>query len=139
MFHDTFFQARKELIEARLAELEANKARTLLETVDDRERPRKTVCIGLRWDMFSKEDLCEVVDCLGGRALAVMCRILCEDYAGRTSGVPDLLAWNPRTGKAKFVEVKGYVVWLFSYLLARSPESRPGDQLRDGQRVSTSL
>ncbi|KZV88299.1 hypothetical protein EXIGLDRAFT_651295 [Exidia glandulosa HHB12029] len=118
MFHDTFFQARKELIESRLAELEANKARTLLETVDDRERPRKTVCIGLRWDMFSKEDLCEVVDCLGGRALAVMCRILCEDYAGRTSGVPDLLAWNPRTGKAKFVEVKG-----------------PGDQLRDGQRL----
>jgi Fanconi-associated nuclease 1 len=32
---------------------------------------------------------------------------LCEDYVGRTSGIPDLLAWDVSKKKAKFVEVKG--------------------------------
>lgn len=134
IFHDTFFQARKELIETRLAELEAGKARDILVAVDEKERPRKTVCIGLRWDMFSTDDMCDIVDCLGGKALSVMCRILCEDYAGRTSGVPDLLAWNPSTQKAKFVEVKGYVA-VARRIVPPAQSRRPGDQLRDNQRV----
>lgn len=47
-----------------------------------------------------------------------MCRLLCEDYANRGSGVPDLIVWNADEKKTMFVEVKG-----------------PGDQLRENQRV----
>ena len=47
---------------------------------------------------------------------------MCEDYAARTSGVPDLIVWrdsedaSQRT--AKFIEVKG-----------------PGDSLQENQKV----
>ncbi|EJD53099.1 hypothetical protein AURDEDRAFT_148954, partial [Auricularia subglabra TFB-10046 SS5] len=74
IFHDTFFQSRRDAIEQRLEELEAGRGREILEAVDDRERPRQTVCIGMRWDKFSKEDLGDIVDCLGGKALSIICR-----------------------------------------------------------------
>lgn len=48
----------------------------------------------------------------------MICRLLCEDYAGRRSGGPDLLVWNADTGGCKFVEVKG-----------------PGDNLQENQKV----
>ena len=53
-------------------------------------------------------------------ALAVICRLMCEDYAGRTGGVPDLIVWNEEEHWAKFVEVKG-----------------PGDSLQENQKVRT--
>jgi fanconi-associated nuclease 1 len=46
----------------------------------------------------------------------VICRLLCEDYSGRGSGVPDLIVWNDH--ECKFVEVKG-----------------PGDSLQENQKV----
>lgn len=49
-----------------------------------------------------------------------MCRLLCEDYANRGSGVPDLIVWKTDERKSMFVEVKG-----------------PGDNLRENQRVSS--
>ncbi|WP_369292955.1 VRR-NUC domain-containing protein, partial [Alkalibacillus haloalkaliphilus] len=42
----------------------------------------------------------------------------CEDYAGRSSGVPDLIVWNAAKGQCKFVEVKG-----------------PGDTASENQKV----
>ncbi|KAH7107558.1 VRR-NUC domain-containing protein [Auriculariales sp. MPI-PUGE-AT-0066] len=118
IFHDTFYASRRDLIEERLKRISSGGGRALIEEVDGRERERQSVCIGMRWDKFSRHDIVEIGDCLGGPALAVMCRILCEDYAERVSGVPDLLAWDPSKNKAKFIEVKG-----------------PGDQLRDNQRM----
>ncbi|KZT69817.1 hypothetical protein DAEQUDRAFT_668816, partial [Daedalea quercina L-15889] len=55
---------------------------------------------------------------LGGVALAVICRLMCEDYSGRTGGVPDLIIWNGEAQECKFVEVKG-----------------PGDRLQENQKV----
>ena len=49
----------------------------------------------------------------------MICRLFCEDYAGRASGVPDLLIWRISDKSAKFVEVKG-----------------PGDSLSENQKVS---
>lgn len=57
--------------------------------------------------------------CLGGKALSVICRLLCEDYAGHRSGGPDLFVWNVDTGDCKFAEVKG-----------------PGDNLQENQKVA---
>jgi Fanconi-associated nuclease 1 len=54
--------------------------------------------------------------------LACLCRVLCEDYAQRGSGVPDLFIWNYGEKHCKFVEVKG-----------------PGDRLQENQKVRISL
>ena len=51
---------------------------------------------------------------------------MCEDYAARTSGVPDLIVWrdseDPAEREAKFVEVKG-----------------PGDSLQENQKVCSPI
>ena len=54
--------------------------------------------------------------------MSIICRVMAEDYSQRSSGVPDLLVWNVRAGKAKFVEVKG-----------------PGDTLMETQKVDSFL
>lgn len=62
------------------------------------------------------------LQCLGGKSLALICRIICEDYTHRSSGVPDLLLWRMSDSSAKFVEVKG-----------------PGDTLMENQKVRCSM
>jgi len=62
--------------------------------------------------------LVEIVECLGGESLAMICQLFCEDYAGRSSGVPDLIVWNVTKRICKFVEVKG-----------------PGDTLQENQKL----
>lgn len=62
------------------------------------------------------------MQCFKGEALACLCRVLCEDYAQRGSGVPDLIIWNYAEKHCKFVEVKG-----------------PGDRLQENQKVRVSL
>ena len=56
--------------------------------------------------------------CLGGETLSIICRLFCEDYEGRRSGVPDLVVWNAELRICKFVEVKG-----------------PGDRPQENQKV----
>ncbi|CCO26406.1 Fanconi-associated nuclease 1 homolog [Rhizoctonia solani AG-1 IB] len=119
--HDSFFSSREELINARLEELNNNigSARQIVHSVYSREREREPWCVGVRWDLFENEnDLMEVIECLGGPALAAICRLLAEEYGSRGGGVPDLFVWNTAEKTCKFVEVKG-----------------PGDNLSETQRV----
>ncbi|KAG9128348.1 hypothetical protein FRC07_000461 [Ceratobasidium sp. 392] len=120
LFHDSFVSAREDSINARLSELvnDQSAARRIVEAVDERERENETWCIGVRWEQFGREDLLEIVDCLGGRALTTICRLLAEEYANRGGGVPDLFIWNHSEKTCKFVEVKG-----------------PGDNLSATQKV----
>lgn len=118
IFEDTFYHAREELIEKRLDEISGNNARQIIQNVDDEHRERGTWCLGVRWDLFPKEDLLEIAECFKGEALACLCRVLCEDYAQRGSGVPDLFIWNYAEKLCKFVEVKG-----------------PGDRLQENQKL----
>ncbi|KAI0333539.1 hypothetical protein GY45DRAFT_1344002 [Cubamyces sp. BRFM 1775] len=113
---DTFYYARQALADARVAEIEAGRAAEILERTYDAHTG--VLCVGVRWDLFPKEDLVALVKCMDARALAVICRLMCEDYAGRTGGVPDLIVWNEEEHWAKFVEVKG-----------------PGDSLQENQKV----
>lgn len=138
---DTFYYSRQMIIEDRLDELKGGKAGEIVERICAEHAARGTWCVGVRWDLFQKEDLLQIVkvgrvyfigtlrliaghvgQCLGGEALAVICRLLCEDYAARTSGVPDLIVWNQETYDCRFVEVKG-----------------PGDNLQENQKVSVLL
>jgi Fanconi-associated nuclease 1 len=61
---DTFMESRKTLIAKRLSELEENPraARSILDYIDSTHRPQQTVCVGVRWDRWSAEDLQEIVD-----------------------------------------------------------------------------
>ncbi|KAF8503697.1 VRR-NUC domain-containing protein [Russula emetica] len=118
IFEDTFYHAREGLIEKRLDEISRNNVRQIIQNVDDEHRERGTWCLGVRWDLFPKEDLLEIAECFKGEALACLCRVLCEDYAQRGSGVPDLFIWNYAEKHCKFVEVKG-----------------PGDRLQENQKL----
>ena len=138
IFEDTFYHAREELIEKRLDEISKDNARKIIQSVDDEHRERGTWCLGVRWELFPKEDLLEIAEvsagseeflmwltfrqCFKGEALACLCRVLCEDYAQRGSGVPDLFIWNYGEKHCKFVEVKG-----------------PGDRLQENQKVRIPL
>ncbi|KAH7889505.1 hypothetical protein F5I97DRAFT_1844717 [Phlebopus sp. FC_14] len=115
---DSFYYSRKDLIERRLFDIENGEAADIIQEVDSVHRASGTWCVGVRWDLFNRQDLIDIVTCIGGKALSVICRVLCEDYAGRTSGGPDLFLWNPAKRVCKFVEVKG-----------------PGDTLQENQRV----
>ncbi|KAJ4477339.1 hypothetical protein J3R30DRAFT_3484850 [Lentinula aciculospora] len=119
LVEDSFYHARKEMIESRLKELKEGKALKILDRHDKLYRESKTWCVGVRWDVCGKEDLVEIVECMGGDALVVICELFCHDYPARASGVPDLIVWNYQGRKCKFVEVKG-----------------PGDRARDNQTVS---
>lgn len=116
---DTFARARRDLIEQRLEAMQkTSEALEMLRETDARERARGTWAVGLSWDFGSRE-LEEITECLGGRALAIICRMLSEEYRHRASGVPDLIVWNYPERIARFVEVKG-----------------PGDSLSETQKVS---
>jgi Fanconi-associated nuclease 1 len=62
MFGDSFYRARKTLFEHRLKEIEEGKAQEYLKRYDDRYRPERTGCIGLRWDAFEQKQLLEIIE-----------------------------------------------------------------------------
>ncbi|OOF94826.1 hypothetical protein ASPCADRAFT_516218 [Aspergillus carbonarius ITEM 5010] len=94
---DTFYPTRLSAINHRLVEITNGGAESLLRAVHARESPRQTCAIGLDWS-FPLEDLVEIVRCFGGERLAVVCRVLAQEYAVRGGGVPDLVLWRVRGG-----------------------------------------
>ncbi|KAF9068946.1 hypothetical protein BDP27DRAFT_1294387 [Rhodocollybia butyracea] len=118
LVEDSFYYAREEIIKARLKEIRSGSALEIVGQHDNLYRAQGTHCVGLKWNVCTKEELAEIVDCIGGDALAVICEIFCQDYPARASGVPDLVVWNSDDRKCKFVEVKG-----------------PGDRARDNQTL----
>ncbi|KAG0236563.1 hypothetical protein BGW42_003218 [Actinomortierella wolfii] len=89
----------------------------LLSKVDDQFRARNVLCVGVSW-AFEKEELLQIAECIGGNALAEICRHLAQEYGQRCSGMPDLCCWDYGKKRVKFVEVKG-----------------PGDRLSTKQKV----
>jgi Fanconi-associated nuclease 1 len=88
---DTFSASRAGLLESRLLAMsKTSTALEMLDEVDRRERPKGTWAVGVNWE-FPAEDLREVLECLGGKGLSGVCRMLAEEYRHRVSGVPDLL------------------------------------------------
>ncbi|KAI9351158.1 hypothetical protein DFJ73DRAFT_379247 [Zopfochytrium polystomum] len=100
-----FYEARKDAIQARLADIEKGKAEELISAVDDRERPTATRCRGVNWNAFSKEEILEIASGFGSTALSKISSAFCRNYWATSSGVPDLCIY--KGGKVKLVEVKG--------------------------------
>ncbi|SPC64229.1 uncharacterized protein UHOD_05120 [Ustilago sp. UG-2017b] len=115
---DSFPIVRSTEIRTCLDHIERTGGLDLIATVDDRERPNKTWAVGCRWDLFSKQDLLQVAECLGGQSLGVVCQMLVEEWHHCSSGMPDLVIWRMQDKAVRFVEVKG-----------------PGDRLSETQKV----
>ncbi|SPO26766.1 uncharacterized protein UTRI_04075_B [Ustilago trichophora] len=118
MGSDSFAIVRSGEIRERLNRIETSGGLDLIAEVDDRERPNKTWAVGCRWDLFSKQDLLEVAECLGGHSISVVCQMLVEEWDHCSSGMPDLVIWRMDDKVVRFVEVKG-----------------PGDRLSETQKV----
>ena len=58
---ECFFFARRKEIEDRLREIEEGKAPEILAHTDENFRENNTMCVGVRWREFSKQDLVEIV------------------------------------------------------------------------------
>lgn len=115
---DVFSFARRPAMERQLARIEQTGGLDIIQSVDARERPRQTYAQGCRWAEFSTDVLQEVALCLGGRALAALCRVMCEEGGGRPRGFPDLILWRYSEKQVQFVEVKS-----------------PNDRLSEAQKV----
>ncbi|KAJ1555684.1 hypothetical protein HK096_001865, partial [Nowakowskiella sp. JEL0078] len=102
-----FFTSREKEIERRLDMILQGKFVELICSVDDLHRPQKTFCVGVNWDKFSRQDILEISECIGGQALSQICRLFAQTYWAHTGGVPDLCIWNKELKKLKLVEVKG--------------------------------
>ena len=105
---DSFYTARKSLIEGLLGKINDGMAEEIL--ITSWELHAGTACRGVNWEKHSLAELRAAVTCIGGPCLASICRHLAQDYRSWSSGMPDLLLWrfhDNYKGEAKLVEVKG--------------------------------
>ena len=102
---DAFFPSRASEINHRLVEIANGSAADIIQTLDNREREKRTCTIGLNWD-FELDDLLEIVACFDGQALATVCKVMAQEYRVRGGGIPDLFLWDKEKKQVVFVEVK---------------------------------
>ncbi|CAH9131498.1 unnamed protein product [Cuscuta epithymum] len=105
---DSFYEVRKDQIEAVLDKIQDGMAEEIL--ITSWELHKGTSCRGVNWDRHSLSELRAAVACIGGSCIASICRHLAQDYRSWSSGMPDLLLWrfhDNYRGQAKLVEVKG--------------------------------
>jgi len=124
LFHDSFYRARKPLIDKRLKEIEDGQAGEILSRHDDNYREKKVVCACVSWDLCPKEDLVNILDVrqpiplplFSHRlpALSVLAAVRCPLYvacsakimAEEAAGDLICLSGMPRNGSASSLRSK---------------------------------
>jgi Fanconi-associated nuclease 1 len=104
---DSFYQDRREAVEARLAELRQMSRVELAEEVADRAAKYQGVVSLVAWSHCSPASLAALASCLGPAALAAVLGRMVEDHRATRAGIPDLTVWHPGSGEVRLVEVKG--------------------------------
>ncbi|KIH89717.1 fanconi-associated nuclease 1 [Sporothrix brasiliensis 5110] len=103
---DTFYPSRASEINRRLAEIANGEAPRIVREVHAAHFERRTCIVGLQWD-FPLEDVVELTQGFRGDALALVCKVLAQEYRQRGGGLPDLLLWRTEpTPEVLFSEVK---------------------------------
>ncbi len=103
---DVFYTTRASEINRRLVEIANGEAARIVRDVHASQFERRTCIVGLKWQ-FELEDLAELAECFNGDALALVCKVLAQEYQQRGGGLPDLLLWRMRpTPDVLFSEVK---------------------------------
>jgi len=88
----SFYTARRAIIELRLEEIRQGSAPVLL--AECWSKHHNTYCRGVNWEKYSLETLQTIAACVGGSRLSALCRLLTQDHAGYSAGMPDLLLWR---------------------------------------------
>ncbi len=102
---DAFYPSRASEINHRLVEIANGDASRLLQEVYDREHEKQTCVVGIDWS-YEFDDLLEIVKCFKGEALAIICKVMAQEYQQRGGGIPDLFLWHPENREVMFSEVK---------------------------------
>ncbi|XP_060115943.1 fanconi-associated nuclease 1 [Heteronotia binoei] len=109
LYTDSFYENRKEAIEARLREMQAVSPETLTEWIGQVWNTQKGKATALvSWELFSSlEQVQNLARCFGGPFLSGVCRRLSRDLRHCRAGLPDLVVWRTEDRRFKLVEVKG--------------------------------
>ena len=102
---DAFYPSRMSEINRRLAEISNGEAQRIFREVYDREHEKETCVVGIDWS-YDVADLEEIIACFHGEALAVVCKVMAQEYQQRGGGIPDLFLWHPEDKQIMFSEVK---------------------------------
>ncbi|MDA9097576.1 VRR-NUC domain-containing protein [bacterium] len=103
---DSFVEARREDITSLLSRIRRGEGTKIVRDVW--RRYYGTAIHGVSWILLSLDELCDVINGLGGVPLAEVMGLIVEDTSGWTGGAPDLLLWRQSSvgPKVKAVEVK---------------------------------
>lgn len=107
---DAFYPSRLSEINARLNEISNGDAPGIIQRIYNDHHERRTCVVGLDWS-YDVADLLEIAQCFDGEALAMVCKVMAQEYGQRGGGVPDLFLWKTSPeeggkGEVKFAEVK---------------------------------
>ncbi|NXL91843.1 FAN1 nuclease, partial [Alectura lathami] len=109
LYTDSFYENRRDVIEARLLELHMASSETLAKLIADIWTTHEGKAASLvSWGRFiSLEQVQSLVCCLGGTFLSGVFRRLSKDLRHCRGGLPDLVVWRTHSNHFKLVEVKG--------------------------------
>lgn len=109
LYTDSFYGNRRDVIEARLHQLQTASSETLAKLIADVWTTQEGKAAALvSWGRFiSLQQVQSLVSCLGGRFLSGVFRRLSRDLRHCRAGLPDLVVWRTHTEHFKLVEVKG--------------------------------
>jgi Fanconi-associated nuclease 1 len=102
---DAFYPTRISEINARLNEISNGHAESIIRRVYTEHHERRTCVVGLDWT-YDVNDLYEIARCFDGEALAIVCKVMAQEYGQRGGGVPDLFLWKLAAEEGKKSEVK---------------------------------
>ncbi|XP_042659900.1 fanconi-associated nuclease 1 isoform X1 [Tyto alba] len=122
LYTDSFYENRRDVIEARLQQLCTASSETLAKLITDVWTTQEGKAAALvSWGRFSSlQQVQSLVSCLGGTFLSGVFRHLSKDLRHCRGGLPDLVVWCTHTNHFKLVEVKGpndrlshkQIIWL---------------------------
>ncbi|NXL61806.1 FAN1 nuclease, partial [Chordeiles acutipennis] len=122
LYTDSFYENRKDVIEARLQQLHSASSETLAKLIADIWTTQEGKAAALvSWGRFvSLQQVQSLASCLGGLFLSGVFRRLAKDLRHCRGGLPDLVVWRTDTNHFKLVEVKGpndrlshkQIIWL---------------------------
>ncbi|XP_009319836.1 PREDICTED: fanconi-associated nuclease 1 [Pygoscelis adeliae] len=122
LYTDSFYENRRDVIEARLQQIHTASSETLAKLIADIWTTQEGKAAALvSWGRFvSLQQVQSLVSCLGGMFLSGVFRQLSKDLRHCRGGLPDLVVWRTHTNHFKLVEVKGpndrlshkQIIWL---------------------------
>ncbi|NXE17689.1 FAN1 nuclease, partial [Ardeotis kori] len=109
LYTDSFYENRRDVIEAKLQQLQTASSEALAKLVADVWTAQEGKAAALvSWGRFtSLQQVQSLVSCLGGVFLSGVFRRLSKDLRHCRGGLPDLVVWSTHTSHFKLVEVKG--------------------------------